>query len=95
MVKRGKSLRVRWTDHALEQVTRRGLPLDLVEETLRVPDRVVPSGVEGRDVAEKKYRDASGRLYLLRVVFEHDAEGMVVVTAYRTSRLSKYWRDAP
>lgn len=46
-------------------------------------------------MAEKKYRDASGRLYLLRVVFEHDAEGMVVVTAYRTSRLSKYWRDAP
>lgn len=87
-------MRVVWTDHALEQVARRRLSRDLVEETLRAADRVVPSGVEGRSVAEKKYRDASGRLYLLRVVFERDAERAVVITAYRTSRLSKYWRDA-
>lgn len=33
------------------------------------------------------------RMYLVRVVVDIDREPAEVVTAYRTSKISKYWRE--
>jgi hypothetical protein len=34
-------------------------------------------------------------MYLVRVVVDVDRRPAEVVTAYRTTRLSRYWRDEP
>ena len=48
----------------------------------------------GREVRQSRITDeASGRLYLLRVVVDTASEGDTVVTACRTSKIDKYWND--
>ena len=34
-----------------------------------------------------------GRVLLLRIVVDDTIQPMVVVTAYRTSKVDKYWRE--
>ncbi len=72
--------------------TLRKLPVEMIEEALLGPDRVVNSGLPGRLVAERVFVDA-GKEYLLRVLFERHGETVVIVTAYKTSKVGKYWRD--
>jgi len=47
-----------------------------------------------REVRQSRVIDpASGKLQLIRVVVEIGKDGDTVVTAYRTSKIRKYWRD--
>ena len=46
----------------------------------------------GRKVAQKKYF-MKNKEYLLRVIYEEKEELKVIVTAYITSQLSRYWRE--
>lgn len=45
----------------------------------------------GREVAQSRL-DTAGRRYLLRVFVDTDRSPAEVVTAYRTSKVDKYWR---
>jgi hypothetical protein len=56
---------------------------------VRIPGQVVPS-VKGRQIYQGLIGRA-GRL-LLRVVVREDAQAYHVVTAYKTSKIAKYWR---
>ena len=53
---------------------------------LAAPEQVVP-GHSGRLV----YQSRVGR-FLVRVVVESDTDPIEVVTAYRTSSVTKYWQ---
>jgi hypothetical protein len=74
---------------------RRGLSEAIVRQVLSHPEQreeVRP----GRVVVQS--RIALGeppRLYLIRVFLDVDREAPEVVTAYRTSRIAKYWRPEP
>jgi hypothetical protein len=56
---------------------------------VRRPGQIVPSA-KGREVYQSKIGKA-GRM-LLRVVVKEDAMTYHVVTAYKTSKVAKYWR---
>lgn len=75
---------------ALKKMVRRNIPLEWVERTLNLPEQVV-EGYEGRKVAQKIY-NLSGKRMLVRVVFETAGVKKVVVTAYLTSQIERYWR---
>jgi hypothetical protein len=82
----------RLSGHAKWEIARRGIPLLLVQAVMdhaeqRVPDE---SGA-GRWIRQSRLRFKDGRMYLLRVVVAEDEEPPVVVTAYRTSKIEKYW----
>jgi hypothetical protein len=62
-----------------------------IEETLNSPDQIV-EGYEGRQVAQKIYYEGDKRM-LLRIIFEPEGDKQVVVTAYITSQIEKYWRQ--
>ena len=49
-------------------------------------------GYSGRKVAHKKYM-VKRKEYLLRVVYEENDELKVVVTAYLTSQIERYWKE--
>ena len=80
---------IRFTGHARFEMKRRGIGSDEVIRVIRSPGQVVPS-VKGRRV----YQGLIGRLgrLLLRVVVAEDALNYHVITVYKTSRVTKYWR---
>lgn len=47
---------------------------------------------EGRDVLQSRAEMEDG-LYLVRVFIDTDVQPTEVVTAYRTSKIAKYWRE--
>ena len=84
-----------FSPHALEEMARRGLPRLLVQEVLAAPMQV---GVDrpGRIICQAQRQLApDGRVYLVRVFVDVDRDPPEVVTAYRTSKIQKYWRPQP
>jgi uncharacterized protein DUF4258 len=76
---------------AKKKIEKRGIPEAWVGEALRNADQVV-EGHGGRSVAQQRRR-IRRRDMLLRVVFEDTEDKYVVVTAYLTSDIKRYWKD--
>jgi len=76
---------------ARRKMVRRGIAVSWVAEALRSPDQVV-EGHGGRMVAHQRRR-VRRREKLLRVVFEETEDKYVVITAYLTSDIKRYWRE--
>jgi hypothetical protein len=77
------------TEHARRQALRRGLVDELVIQVASRPEQILPSG-RGREVRQS--RVSMGRTYLVRVIADLAGQDIQVVTVYRTSKVSKYWR---
>ena len=70
---------------------RRGIPEEWITETLNFPSQTV-EGYGGRKVAHKTYR-IENKEYLLRVVYEEKEDVNIVLTAYLTSQVARYWKE--
>lgn len=80
------------TEHAAAEMRRRNISNAMVEETLSEPDQIVPAA-KGRFIYQKRYHMAdAARDMLVRVVAERSGQTLRVITAYRTSKIRKYWR---
>jgi Domain of unknown function (DUF4258) len=79
---------IHFSGHALFEMRRRGVARSDVIRLIRSPGQVLPS-VNGRTI----YQNLIGptRRFLLRVVIKEDA-AYHVVTAYKTTKIAKYWR---
>ena len=83
----------RLTDHAREEMARRQISVEDVAAVLSNPEQI---DVARPDRVIYQARVKSGnppKTYLLRVFVDIDRDPVAVVTVYRTSKLSKYWRD--
>ena len=76
---------------ARKKIEKRGIPEAWVSEALRNADQV-GKGHGGRSVAQQRRR-IRRREKLLRVVFEDTEDKYVVITAYLTSDIKRYWKD--
>jgi hypothetical protein len=76
---------------AKRKMERRRIPVTWVVEALRSADQIV-EGHGARSVAQQR-RKVRRRQMLLRVVFEETEDKYVVITAYLTSDIKRYWRD--
>ena len=80
------------SDHARRQAARRGLDEEEVLQVARAPDQVIRIG-ERREVRQSRRAVApDGKEYLIRVIVDVTSEQATVITAYRTSKIEKYWR---
>jgi hypothetical protein len=79
--------------HATLEMQRRGIDETAVRAVLAAPDQreAVRSG---RDVL-RSLIELAGRRYLVRVFVDVERTPAEVVTAYRTSKIAKYWREGP
>ena len=82
---------VRFSDHARLETVRRDIPFEVIEQVLSSPEQSVPE--HGGLMALQSRVELEGRPYLVRVVVAESPDATVVVTAYRTSRIGKYWRS--
>ena len=53
--------------------------------------RRVDESHPGRWIHQSRLRFEDGKIYLLRVVADEDEQPPVIITAYRTSKIEKYW----
>lgn len=83
----------RLTGHAVAEMIHRQVTEAEVAQVLLAPEQgevVRPGRVVYQSMMQ---RGDLPKTYLLRVFIDIDRQPAEVVTVYRTSRISKYWRD--
>ncbi len=81
------------TTHAPAEMRRRAIDEAMVRQVLATPEQrhaVRP----GRAVLHSRF-EIAGKWYLVRVFVDVDRTPAEVVTAYRTSKIDKYWSAEP
>ena len=81
------------TDHAVRELRRRGLDKQDLDDVLKNPGQRLEVR-QGRVVLQSKTQEG-GTEYLLRIFVDIDRNPAEIVTAYRTRKVSKYWREQP
>ena len=81
------------TPHARFQMQRRGIDEEVVRQVVEGPEQQFDLR-PGRSVRQSRIK-MGGRMYLVRVVVDVERTPVEVVTVYRTSKISKYWREQP
>jgi len=82
----------RLTEHAKEEMARRQISQDDVANILAAPEQIQAIR-QGRNVYQSRIKAGkTTKRYLLRVFIDVDREPPQVVTVYRTSKITKYWR---
>ena len=76
--------------HAQEEAQRRAIPLPLLESVLQQPQQIVQER-GGKKAYQSQVDFGGGRIFLLRAIVDDAVDPAVVITVYRTSKISKYW----
>lgn len=87
--------RLRWTFHALEALADRHIDRTEAEETIAAPELSVIDPPQRAVLMRRYFDNRLGRQMLLRVVVEKTADGRVIITVYKTSKIAKYLRILP
>jgi hypothetical protein len=83
------------TPHARVELERRSLSEDTVRAILTQPEQQLEVR-PGRVVLQSRISGGrAGKVFLVRVVVDIDRNPAEVVTAYRTSKVAKYWETSP
>ena len=83
------------TDHAAMELERRGLSKEMIRRVLADPEQGEDART-GRIVLQSRMdMGQPAKVYLIRVFVDIDRRPAEVVTAYKTSKISKYWREEP
>ena len=84
---------IRFTEHALLEMKRRGITKQEVLKVLSSPEQVIDVR-KGRVVFQSFItKGKSPRTYLLRVFVDSDRNPPEIVTAYFTSKIGKYLEE--
>ena len=84
-------MKIQFLPHALERMKARGISQDEVEKALAKPDESFENDI-GPVVHKVLIDQSTSKRYLLRVFYQESATGIEVVSAYKTSKIEKYWR---
>jgi len=78
-------------EHARFEIQRRAIEETEIVAVINRPQQVIPSK-KGRIIFQSKYFDnMEQKEMLLRVIGNESSEGFIVITAYKTSKIEKYW----
>jgi hypothetical protein len=80
------------THHAEFEMQQRGIGREVVQQVLSVPEQTID--VRPVRVVLQSRATQEGRVYLVRVFVDVDRSPAEVITVYRTSKVSKYWRGS-
>ncbi len=83
-------MKFQFSKHVLQELEKRKIPQRLVEQALYNPEQKVQE-VNGITCYQSRV-EINGKAYLLRVMVNETMDPAIVVTVYRTSKVSKYWR---
>ena len=81
------------TSHAAFEMKRRGLNEEIVHMVLAAPEQRLDVRPGRVALQSRVSMGAPKKSYLVRVLVDIDRYPAEVVTVYRTSKISKYWRE--
>ena len=81
------------SEHVKKEMKWRGIPPTLLKTVLEKPQQIVAE-YGGKKAYQSKIDFGGGKIYLLRVIVDDTIKPAVVITAYRTSKIEKYWRTS-
>jgi len=82
-----------FTEHSRFEIQRRQINENDIKELIKQPQQTI-STKKGRLIYQKKYFDNPMKMkkeILLRVIGKKEKERFTVITAYKTSKIKKYW----
>lgn len=83
-------MNIRFAPHAMWEIEKRNISKDAAIDTVRSTHKECP-GDRGRIVCQKTYFDTTlQKNMLLRVIVEEKDGIILIITAYKTSKLEKY-----
>ena len=80
----------KFSNHALEEMQRRKIPISLVEAVLKDPQQILE---QSKDITiyQSQLDFGTAKIYLIRVFINTTRNPVIIVTVYRTSQIQKYW----
>ena len=82
-----------FSKHALEQMSRRGINHEAVLAVVSRPDQTIADEDDTATVIYQSLIKENECLFLLRVFVNKDKQPNVVVTLYKTTKISKYYES--
>jgi len=77
-----------YSNHSLEQISRRGLDKAIIEDILLNPEQVLEHN--GMKIFQAVVPFVNEGNYLIRVFVNTEKEPNVIITVYKTSKIKKY-----
>ena len=76
--------------HAKEKLKRRNIPVTLITEILSKPQQIIDQN--GKKIYQSIV-SIDGTKFLARIFVNIQKKQNIVITAYLTTKISKYWRE--
>ena len=84
-------MRIQFSDHALERMRSRNLTTDQIKEAIKNPDQHFHNQI-GTVIHKVLNVNESNKKLLLRVFYKEEEDRIVIISAYKTSNIEKYWK---
>jgi Domain of unknown function (DUF4258) len=78
--------------HAEEQCKQRGISSEVLDAVLKNPQQIIED-TEGKRIYQSQVSVTIGKTYLIRAVVSEKTKPAIVITVYKTSQISRYWRS--
>ncbi|MCC7158838.1 MAG: DUF4258 domain-containing protein [Ignavibacteria bacterium] len=85
-------MKIKFTKHALEEMRSRGFDIKQLESILKNPGQIVDTD-HNRKVYQELIEFIDKKKYVVRIIVEETFDALNVVTVYKSSKISKYWRE--
>ena len=86
-------MKLRLSNHAAEEITRRNIPKTFLDELLDNPQQRTEEK-DGLVAYQSQFDFGEEKVYLLRAIVDETRDTNLAVTVYRTSKIDKYWRQS-
>lgn len=78
--------------HAQDELHRRQIPPELLDAVMQAPQQIV-ADQRGNRIYQSICTFDDEKAYLVRAVVADSSDPAIVITVYRTSQISRYWRE--
>ena len=82
-----------FSKHAQEQMHRRGIDSEMVLLTVSEPDQMIIDDENMDIIICQSIIKEGGQMFLLRVFVNRDKRPNIVITLYKTTKISKYYES--
>ena len=82
-----------FSKHAHKQITRRNIDYETVLMVVSQPDQIISDNEEPTIVIYQSLIKENNQLFLLRIFVNRDKCPNVIVTLYKTTKISKYYES--
>jgi len=79
--------------HAHEQMIRRGINYETVMMVVSCPDQTIADNETPTKIIYQSLINDDNRMFLLRVFVDTDKQPNVIITVYKTTKISKYYES--